>query len=146
MCHQTVSLIARYLEQNGIPTVVIGSARDIVEYCAVPRFVFTDFPLGNPAGLPWQPEMQKAIVAQALDLLETAEGPRTTVTAPFIWSGTPDWRGVYNVNGGGKTSQMAAQKSASFGGVSLFGWRPFPRPGLTFLGRRAQPRSRMPPA
>ena len=38
---------------------------------------------------------------------------------------------------------MAAQKSASFGGVSLFGWRPFPRPGLTFLGRRAQPRSRM---
>ena len=47
------------------------------------------------------------------------------------------------VNGGGKTSQMAAQKSASFGGVSLFGWRPFPRPGLTFLGRRAQPRSRM---
>ena len=47
------------------------------------------------------------------------------------------------VNGGGKTSQMAAQKSTSFGGVSLFGWRPFPRPGLTFLGRRAQPRSRM---
>lgn len=47
------------------------------------------------------------------------------------------------VNGGGKTSQMAAQKSASFGGVSLFGWRPFPRPGLTFLGRRAQPRSRV---
>ena len=38
---------------------------------------------------------------------------------------------------------MAAQKSASFGGVSLFVWRPFPRPGLTFLGRRAQPRSRM---
>ena len=50
---------------------------------------------------------------------------------------------VRGVNGGGKTSQMAAQKSASFGGVSLFGWRPFPRPGLTFLGRRAQPRSRM---
>ena len=96
MCHQTVSLIARYLEQNGIPTVVIGSARDIVEYCAVPRFVFTDFPLGNPAGLPWQPDMQQAIVAQALDLLESATGPRTTVAAPFTWNGTPDWRGVYN--------------------------------------------------
>ena len=96
MCHQTVSLIARHLEQNGIPTVVIGSARDIVEYCAVPRFVFTDFPLGNPAGLPWQPDMQHAILAQALDLLETATAPRTTAAAPFTWNGNPDWRGVYN--------------------------------------------------
>lgn len=95
MCHQTVSLIARHLEQNGIPTVVIGSARDIVEYCGVPRFVFTDFPLGNPAGLPWQPDMQKSIVAQALDLLETATAPITTV-APFAWNGDANWRGVYN--------------------------------------------------
>jgi hypothetical protein len=91
-----VSLIARHLEQNGIPTVVIGSARDIVEHAAVPRFLFTDFPLGNPAGLPWQPDMQKAIVAQALDLLENATRPQTTVTAPFQWNGDPGWRAVYN--------------------------------------------------
>ena len=91
-----MSLIARHLEQNGIPAVIIGSARDIVEYCAVPRFVFTDFPLGNPTGLPWQPDMQKTIVAQALNLLETATAPRTTVTAPFTWNGNPNWRGVYN--------------------------------------------------
>jgi len=96
VCHQTVSLIARHLEQNGIPTVVIGSARDIVEDAAVPRFVFTDFPLGNPAGLPWQPDMQKAILAQALDLLEHATQPQTTVIAPFQWNGDPGWRAVYN--------------------------------------------------
>ena len=91
-----MSLIARHLEQNGIPTVVIGSARDIVEHAAVPRFVFTDFPLGNPAGLPWQPDMQKAILAQALDLLESATTPQTTVAAPFQWNGGPGWRAVYN--------------------------------------------------
>ena len=96
MCHQTVSLIARHLEENGIPTVVIGSAKDIVEYTAVARFVFTDFPLGNPAGLPWQPEMQRAIVAQALDLLEHATAPQTTVVAPFQWNGDRGWRAVYN--------------------------------------------------
>lgn len=96
MCHQTVSLIARHLEQHGIPTVVIGSARDIVEHTAVPRFVFTDFPLGNPAGLPWQPDMQKAVVALALNLLETATAPHGTVVAPFLWSGDPGWRAVYN--------------------------------------------------
>jgi D-proline reductase (dithiol) PrdB len=91
-----VSLIARHLEQNGIPSVVIGSARDIVEHAGVARFVFTDFPLGNPAGLPWQAEMQKSVVALALDLLEQAEAPRRTVVAPFQWNGAPGWRAVYN--------------------------------------------------
>ncbi len=91
-----MSLIARHLEENGIPTVVIGSARDIVEHVGVPRFVFTDFPLGNPAGLPWQAEMQKAIVGLALDLLGGATRPRTTVVAPFQWNGDPGWRAVYN--------------------------------------------------
>lgn len=96
MCHQTVSLVARHLEQNGIPTVVVGSARDIVEYCGVPRFVFTDFPLGNPSGLPGQADMQTAIMGMALDLLATATVPRTTLVAPFAWNGRPDWRAVYN--------------------------------------------------
>ena len=32
-----MSLVSRHLEANGIPTVVIGSARDIVEECGVAR-------------------------------------------------------------------------------------------------------------
>ena len=55
VCHQTLSLVARHLEANGLPTVIIGSALDVVEHCGVPRFLFTDFPLGNPCGHPWQP-------------------------------------------------------------------------------------------
>ena len=94
MCHQTVSLVARHLEENGIPTVVLGSARDIVEECGVPRFVFTDFPLGNPCGKPWEPEMQRSIVGTALDLLEKAWMPRTTVQTPFNW-GSEEWRAGY---------------------------------------------------
>ena len=50
MCHQTVGLVARHLEANGLPTVIMGCAKDIVEYCGVPRLLFTDFPLGNSAG------------------------------------------------------------------------------------------------
>ena len=30
----------------------MGSAKDIVEYVGVPRFLFSDFPLGNAAGRP----------------------------------------------------------------------------------------------
>ena len=52
VCHQTVSLVARHLEANGISTVVMGCAKDIVEHAAVPRFLFSDFPLGNSAGKP----------------------------------------------------------------------------------------------
>ena len=91
-----MSLVARHLEANGIPTVIIGSARDVVEYCGVPRFLFTDFPLGNPCGHPWDREMQEKIVRQSLDLLVKAAGPRTTVKAPFAWKESdPGWRARY---------------------------------------------------
>jgi D-proline reductase (dithiol) PrdB len=85
VCHQTVSLVARHLETNGIPTVIIGSALDVVEHCGIPRFYFTDFPLGNPCGHPWRIDMQREIVRQALGLFATAKAPRTTVKAPFAW-------------------------------------------------------------
>jgi D-proline reductase (dithiol) PrdB len=85
VCHQTVSLVGRHLEANGIPTVIIGSARDVVEHCGVPRFYFTDFPLGNPCGHPWRPDMQREIVRQALSLFATAKTPRTTIKSPFPW-------------------------------------------------------------
>jgi hypothetical protein len=90
-----VSLVARHLEANGLPTVMIGSARDVVEHCGVPRFMFTDFPLGNPCGHPWQPEMQRQIVTATLGMLESAPGPRTTLVAPFAWKEDPGWRERY---------------------------------------------------
>jgi hypothetical protein len=90
-----VSLVSRHLETNGIPTVVIGSAKDIVEQCGVSRFVFSDFPLGNPCGKPYDSTMQKAIVRIAFDLLETARFPRTTVQTPFSWDSDGDWRDLY---------------------------------------------------
>jgi D-proline reductase (dithiol) PrdB len=90
-----VSLVARHLEAGGIATAIIGSARDIVEHCGVPRFLFTDFPLGNPCGKPWDVEMQRSIVGQALELLESAVAPRTTVQSPFLWSEDSTWRERY---------------------------------------------------
>ena len=92
-----MSLIARHLEENGIPTVVIGSGKDIVEHCGVARFLYQDFPLGNPCGLPWDTAMQTETVRLALSLLETVAEPRTTVQTPFQWrADDPDWRARYN--------------------------------------------------
>ena len=83
------------LEAAGIPTVVIGSARDIVEECGVARFVYTDFPLGNPCGKPYDAEMQCEITSCALDLLDTAVMARTSVQTPYVWDEDASWKDRY---------------------------------------------------
>jgi D-proline reductase (dithiol) PrdB len=87
-----VSLISRYLEEHGVATVVIGTARDIVEHCGVARFLFVDFPLGSPCGEPGNTAQQREIFSQALDLLQTAAGPRTTREAGYAWSKGEAWK------------------------------------------------------
>ena len=87
-----MSLTARYLEAHGIPTVILGSAKDIVEHCGVPRFVFTDFPLGNSAGKPDDLDSQTATLELAFRMLETAPAPRTTIQSPQRWSASSDWK------------------------------------------------------
>jgi hypothetical protein len=96
VCHQTVSLAARHLEENGIPTVIMGCAKDIVEHVGVPRFLFSDFPLGNPAGKPHDPESRDFTMELALRVLETAPAPRTTVQSPLRWSADPAWKLDYS--------------------------------------------------
>jgi hypothetical protein len=87
-----MSLAARMLEESGIATVVMGCAKDIVEHVGVPRFLFSDFPLGNAAGRPNDPESQALTLDLALRLLETAPAPHTTVQSPLRWSADPAWK------------------------------------------------------
>ena len=87
-----MSLIARHLEENCIPTVIVGCARDIVEHTGVPRFAWSDFPLGNSAGKPGDPVSQRNTLALALDLFESAHQPRTTSISDQIWSEDDAWK------------------------------------------------------
>src|SRR5579863_2339951 len=96
VCHQTVSLVARHLEANGIPTVVRGCAKDIVEHAAVPRFLFSDFPLGNSAGKPHDVASQIFTLELALRVLETAPSAQTTVQSPLRWSADAAWKRDYD--------------------------------------------------
>jgi hypothetical protein len=89
-----VSLISRHLEANGMPTVIIGSALDIVEHCRVARFLFVDFPLGNPCGKPWDTAMQRRIVRHGVSLFESATAASTTARSPERW-GDDGWRSAY---------------------------------------------------
>lgn len=96
VCHQTSALVARHLEANGIPTVMIGCAKDIVEYAAVPRFLFSDFPLGNSAGKPHDVASQALTLELALNVLESAPAAQTTVQSPLRWSADASWKLDYN--------------------------------------------------
>lgn len=96
VCHQTVSLLARALEHSGISTVVMGCAKDIVEYVGVPRLLFSDYPLGNGAGRPNDAASQALTLDLALSLLEAAPAPRTTVQSPLWWSSHPEWKLDYS--------------------------------------------------
>ena len=87
-----MSLIARHIEAEGIPTVIMGCAKDIVEHVGVPRLLFSDFPLGNAAGRPRDLPSQALTLELALRLLESAPAARTTVQSPLRWSDDPDWK------------------------------------------------------
>ena len=91
-----MSLAARQLEENGIATLIMGCAKDIVEYCGMPRFLFSDFPLGNSAGKPHDPDSQAFTLELALRVLETAPGAQTTVQSPLRWSADASWKRDYN--------------------------------------------------
>ena len=109
-----MSLTSRHLEANGIPTVVMGCARDIVERAGVARFLFSDFPLGNSCGAPNQVEQHRSLVGMALDLLESASAPRTTVQSPFRWAGDAAWkRDFYKLD---MTPEQIAKARAEFDG------------------------------
>jgi len=74
----------------------MGCAKDIVEHAAVPRFLFSDFPLGNSAGKPHDSESHAQTLELALRLLEAAPGPRTTMQSPLRWSADASWKLDYN--------------------------------------------------
>lgn len=96
VCHQSLALVARHLEQAGIATVVMGCAKDIVEHAGVPRLLFSDFPLGSAAGRPKDPESQATTLELALRVLESAPGPRTTMQSPLRWSESHTWKLDYS--------------------------------------------------
>ena len=96
VCHQSVSLAARHIEAAGIASVVMACAKDIVEYVGVPRMLFSDFPLGNAAGKPFDELSQRATVRSALSLLQCAKQPRTTVQSPQQFRADHRWKQSYS--------------------------------------------------
>mgnify|MGYP006110473701 CR=1 FL=1 len=86
-----MGLIAHQLENVGIPTVSISSARDITQAVDTPRASFLDFPLGHTTGKPWDPELSYAIVSHAVSLIERIPG-NVLEDLPHSWSESDSWK------------------------------------------------------
>ncbi len=84
-------LVARHLEAHGIPTLVLGSAFDIISAGAPPRAVFLDYPLGHSAGKPQDPADQDAVLRAALTAFDKLSVPGDLVTLSNVW-GDNAWR------------------------------------------------------
>ena len=70
MCNQSVGLIQRAVEEAGISTVSITLVESITKQVKPPRALLVPYGFGHPLGEPNNPELQHAIIAEALALLE----------------------------------------------------------------------------
>jgi glycine/betaine/sarcosine/D-proline reductase family selenoprotein B len=70
LCHQSVALCARAIEQTGIPTMTLAVARNVMESVRAPRAAFYEGEPGSVAGKANWPEHQRRILDEALRLIE----------------------------------------------------------------------------
>jgi hypothetical protein len=70
----------------------MSSALDITRSVNPPRAAFLDFPLGHTTGKPNQPDLQRAILVDALSSFETMTVPGSVRTLPYRWSDDEGWK------------------------------------------------------
>jgi D-proline reductase (dithiol) PrdB len=80
-----VGLVARVVEEAGIPTVLVSTGRDLTQQVLPPRSVFLNFPMGNPFGRAEDAGMQRRILLDALRLAETASRGGVMIDLPYDW-------------------------------------------------------------
>ncbi len=80
-----MGLVARVVEEAGIPTVLVSTGRDLTRQVLPPRSVFVNFPMGNPFGRPEDKATQREILLEALQLAESATKPGVLVDLSHEW-------------------------------------------------------------
>ena len=85
MCNQTVGLVQREIEYQGISTVGISIVRKISETVKPPRTYFLKYPFGHALGEPFNKKQQITILKDCLQLLESAQEPGIIKDSPYKW-------------------------------------------------------------
>ena len=80
-----MGLLARKIEEIGIPTVAVSILRDVTAKLGVPRAVFVGWPFGHPLGEPGHTAQQLRVIRDFLALLAEAEAPGTIRDPGYRW-------------------------------------------------------------
>ena len=84
-----MGLVARFLEAQGISTVVLTMTPEFHRQVGIPRVAAIEYPFGRAVGQVDDPAGQRSVLKKALRVLQTAPAPGTVVHLPFAWHETP---------------------------------------------------------
>jgi len=80
-------VVAKILEEEGFPTVIVMTFREVAEVMRLPRAVYVRFPIGLTLGAPGAVSQQRIVIEDALALLEEAAEPGSLRTLSYHWHG-----------------------------------------------------------
>ncbi len=86
LCHQSVALAARAIEQAGIPTMMLSVERKVIEQLHPPRAGFYRGQFGSVVGQANWPEHQRRVLDEALRWIEPLDQPTISKLAVEIES------------------------------------------------------------
>ncbi|NNE67806.1 MAG: hypothetical protein HKN33_14685 [Pyrinomonadaceae bacterium] len=93
LCHQTLGIIARSIEQSGIPTIMVSVERGISDRVRAPRTAYYSGETGSVAGKPNWPQYQRRVLDETLRWLETFDQPTSRKLAVELETATEMARG-----------------------------------------------------
>ncbi len=78
-------VLARRVEEAGIPTVLVTMMPATAAQLLTPRVVGVEFPFGHPFGMAGDRALQRRVLATALTVLAGAPVPGTRVDVDVEW-------------------------------------------------------------
>ncbi|MCC6405791.1 MAG: hypothetical protein IT453_01400 [Planctomycetes bacterium] len=89
ICVQTAALVACELEARSIATVCVTLIPELTRVVGAPRSLAVHFPFGAPLGDPGNAELHRAVLAEALALLDSSRSAATLATSRYAWRKSP---------------------------------------------------------
>jgi D-proline reductase (dithiol) PrdB len=80
-----VPVLARWIEEAGIPTVIVTMMPALAEERGAPRIVGVEFPFGHAFGMPHDRAMQRSTLELGLRVLAGAQRFGTRVDLDVEW-------------------------------------------------------------
>jgi D-proline reductase (dithiol) PrdB len=93
LCHQTLGIIARTIEERGIPTMLLSVDRTVTDKIRAPRTAYYDGKIGEVVGEPNWKQYQLRVLDEALRWIETLDQPASRKLTVDLETETENSRG-----------------------------------------------------